>query len=1054
MTNEKSPYIGLKPFTEEDAAFFFGRKSETQEILDCIIPNPVTLVYSPSGAGKSSLINAGLIPLLKQIGLDVLPIARVARPQNAISQESKNIFIFNTLVQWNAEDRNNRLEKMSLKDFFANTPPQPAQKNRRILRIMIFDQFEEMFTSFVSQKGQRKDFFEQVSEALSADPFLRAVFLIRQEFIADFDNYANTHLQIDQARYHLRPLAGDAALQAIVGPVQGTSYQYEDRVAEKLLEELQTRSVNLEDGTKRIPGDFVEPVVLQVVCQKLWEGLKPQDRLITLSDVQAFANVNTALSEFYEDALHKTVVATGIGEGALRKWFEQTLITRSGTRGTVHRDSEHTGGIPNAAVIELEKQHIIRSELRAGAHWYELIHDRLIAPIQESNQKARRSGSESEQYIKTLEEKATAWSNLRQSDEELLPGVNLERAENWLKDEGLDGMSHSQTLVAFIHASRAQVEKDLAREQTRSKRRVQMVATALFLTTLIAMIMFFVARNAQAEKEIALKQAQADKLTAEDKTKEAERQKGEKEIALIEKEIALQQAQADKQRAQENEGKAREAERQKATALEEKEIALKQAQADKLTAEDKTKEAEEQKGEKAKALIEKGIALLQAEGDKKRALEAGDIIKKTDRDTVNSEKVFRGHKEKVNSAAFIKSGDSVVSVSEDGVAWLWKVNDPDDKEKKELKNSNDNSLTTEDKDAEVKGPAQINEATNDKVSAQANQIVIVNHAAEKAQLAIARNGGIEIWEKEGKENDYQKVQSLPLGDKYKIFSIAFSPDGKRLVSAGSSGRDQIFTVWDVNSGKSILPTKTDHGANINSVAFGQIEDGKKKKEYIATASDDGNVQVWKISSKNATEYEKMGGPLGHGKDTHVKSVAFSPDGKTILTTADNGDVNGKAHIWSWTRKFGKHTAELRERSGLFSGPAWPVRGFPLNILMPLTFEIPRTSKTDLKPLSGAVFFPFNEATYIATAGEDQIIKIWKWKTSRLNKTELITELRGHTQGIKSIAISPYGRKILTTGKDGTVRLWDPCEEHDKTPMNSSKRLQDFCYFIKNHKPVF
>jgi hypothetical protein len=52
-----------------------------------------------------------------------------------------------------------------------------------------------------------------------------------------------------------------------------------------------------------------------------------------------------------------------------------------GTRGTVFRGANETGGIPNAAVDELERLYLIRTELRGGSRWYELMHDRFIEAI-------------------------------------------------------------------------------------------------------------------------------------------------------------------------------------------------------------------------------------------------------------------------------------------------------------------------------------------------------------------------------------------------------------------------------------------------------------------------------------------------------------------------------------------------------------------------------------------------------------------------------------------------------------------------------------------------
>ena len=71
-----SPYVGPRPFEESDADLFFGREGEMRELLSHVVANKVVLLYAASGAGKTSLLNAGVIPLLEhEERFEVLPIA-------------------------------------------------------------------------------------------------------------------------------------------------------------------------------------------------------------------------------------------------------------------------------------------------------------------------------------------------------------------------------------------------------------------------------------------------------------------------------------------------------------------------------------------------------------------------------------------------------------------------------------------------------------------------------------------------------------------------------------------------------------------------------------------------------------------------------------------------------------------------------------------------------------------------------------------------------------------------------------------------------------------
>ena len=75
MPGELEPYVGFSSFAEDDQEIFFGRQREVSDLLSLVIAHQAVLLYAESGAGKTSLINAGLIPSLRQEGLEVLLVA-------------------------------------------------------------------------------------------------------------------------------------------------------------------------------------------------------------------------------------------------------------------------------------------------------------------------------------------------------------------------------------------------------------------------------------------------------------------------------------------------------------------------------------------------------------------------------------------------------------------------------------------------------------------------------------------------------------------------------------------------------------------------------------------------------------------------------------------------------------------------------------------------------------------------------------------------------------------------------------------------------------------
>ena len=389
---ELIPYVGPRPFerTEADRARFFGRDRETQEIVSLIVSQPLVLVYAQSGAGKTSLFNARVAPTLEEKGFEVLPLTRVrgAIPEGVEPQDIANLYVFSALLNLEPKADPRALADKSLAAFLEERPRTTKAEGKPAPRAIIFDQFEEIFTLYSERwYEQQETFFHQVAEALAADPLLRVVFVIREEYLARLDSFARLLPERLRTRFHLECLREGAALAAVTGPLKDTGRSFAEGVAEKLVKDL--LKIRIETGTGEVAevlGEFVEPVQLQVVCQSLWRDLPPDVTVITQDHLQAFGNVNQTLSRFYEGAIKTGAQRAGVKERELRTWSERNLITPAGTRGTVYRGREETGGIPNAAVDVLENLHLIRGERRAGARWYELTHDRFIGPIQRSNE--------------------------------------------------------------------------------------------------------------------------------------------------------------------------------------------------------------------------------------------------------------------------------------------------------------------------------------------------------------------------------------------------------------------------------------------------------------------------------------------------------------------------------------------------------------------------------------------------------------------------------------------------------------------------------------------
>lgn len=392
----KNPYVGPKPFEANESNLFFGRDWETEELTAMVVAHPAVLFYAQSGAGKSSLLNARVLIWLEvEEGCEVLPVARV-RGDIQIG-EVENIYAFNTLMSWSEKNEVSpaELAQVSLVDFLSRLPRQADDEGYPVLRVLVFDQFEELFTFYPDRWPEREQFFQQVSAALEADPFLRVLFVIREDYLAQLDTYASLLPEQLRPRFRLERLREEAALLAVEGPLKASHRSFAPGVAQTLVKELLMIRVEGQAGQMlEKPGEFVEPVQLQVVCQTLWAELPPEVTEITLDQLRRFGNIDQALTRFYERAIEATVRDVGrismlYREYQVRKSFDEEFITPAGTRGLVYQERTKTGIIPNNAIKILENHHIIRGERRAGARWYELTHDRLIGPIQLANRRWR-----------------------------------------------------------------------------------------------------------------------------------------------------------------------------------------------------------------------------------------------------------------------------------------------------------------------------------------------------------------------------------------------------------------------------------------------------------------------------------------------------------------------------------------------------------------------------------------------------------------------------------------------------------------------------------------
>jgi hypothetical protein len=386
----ENPYVGPRPFEALERDLFFGRGRETRKLASLIVARRVVLLYAQSGAGKTSLLQAGLGPHLEEgKGFRVLPPGRVGGdlPPGIDGSRVGNVYVFNTLLNMlGAKAHPQALQSLSLSQGLKTHFGVASGAEGPV--ILVLDQLEELFTSHPTRYQERAAFFRQLDACLDEYAYLSLLLALREDYLAPLDDYAGLMPDRLRARLHMERLGYDAALSAVVEPARWAGRSFEEGVAEALVANLAGLPAAAGERVDvEAPGVTVEPVHLQIVCHQLWERVPAGLTAIRARDVEEFGDVDEALKGLYEEALEKVVAKALASEGRLRAWFALPLITPAGTRGLVYRDEERgeTGGLPNDAVDLLYNAYLIRPVKRGRDTWYELAHDRLVAPILESN---------------------------------------------------------------------------------------------------------------------------------------------------------------------------------------------------------------------------------------------------------------------------------------------------------------------------------------------------------------------------------------------------------------------------------------------------------------------------------------------------------------------------------------------------------------------------------------------------------------------------------------------------------------------------------------------
>lgn len=324
----------------------------------------------------------------------------------------------------------------------------------------------------------------------------------------------------------------------------------------------------------------------------------------------------------------------------------------------------------------------------------------------------------------------------------------------------------------------------------------------------------------------------------------------------------------------------------------------------------------------------------------------------------------------VNSAAYSPDGKQIATTGDDGTARIW-------------------DAVTGQEVRQLRGHA--GHVSSASYSPDGKQIVTTG--CDKIEDGPCTASSARIWDADTGQEVRQLV-GHSCGDVFYgclIFSGAYSPDGKQIVTAAA---DQTARIWDAATGQEVRQLRG-HTGSVRSATYSP--DGLQ----IVTAGDDGTTRIWDAATGN--ELRQLAGqgcgdldvpPPGCG----ISSAAYSPDGKQIVTA----NFEGTVHIWDAVT--GQEIRQLRGHSAY---------------------------------VQTAAFSP--DGKQIITTGGDGTARIWDATTGA--QLRLLTEDTGR---VLSAAFSPDGKSIVTAGCEriagldncfaATVRVWDAAPKPEVTQL--------------------
>ena len=396
----QNPWPGLFWYAEEQAHLFFGREAETEELLRLIQRETLTVLFGRSGLGKTSLLRAGVFPRLRQEGCFPVVLRLDYSPQasNPVEQVKALTEAAARASGIDIEGAQEIAEAETLWEYFHRVHFW-GPRNDRLTPVLVFDQFEEIFT-VGSRRQEDADILEQLADLAenripaavrqraeasgerqsieAGTPNYKIVLSLREDFVWRLDSLRPILPAILRNRFGLGALDAARGLEII----RNAGKQWvTDEVAQDIIGAVisSRRGEGLDSAEEE-----VEPAYLNVMCNELFERMVATGQTQITRELVA-AEKGGILESLYERSM------SGLGN-SVRLFVEEHLITPAGFRATLPVEEARRDNITDADLQKLVDRRLLRFEDRLGTRHVELAHDLLAGLVLKNRQLREQAG--------------------------------------------------------------------------------------------------------------------------------------------------------------------------------------------------------------------------------------------------------------------------------------------------------------------------------------------------------------------------------------------------------------------------------------------------------------------------------------------------------------------------------------------------------------------------------------------------------------------------------------------------------------------------------------